>query len=163
MVTSFFTSDFFFLFFSDIRPDRTGELDHGDPLRLCRSFGSAAPQGGYSATVTNRDPQTGAEDWHGREDEKDGRYAAVNCHRYQEEEDHTGAGMEQGYCCPSSLKSSLLFCKFIILLCFMSMLCSNETRFNLVRVPLVDYSENTLWLLHTQISVTFSYTLKSWH
>lgn len=35
-----------------------------------------------------------------------------------------------------------------------------NTCFNLVRVPLVEYSENTLW---THISVPFCYTLKSWH
>lgn len=65
---------------SDIRPDRTGELDHGDPLRMCRCSCSAASQGGYGATAANRDPQAGAEDRHGREDEEDGRHATVHRH-----------------------------------------------------------------------------------
>lgn len=79
---------------SDIRPDGTGELDHSDPLGMCRSPRSAAPQGGHGEAAANWDPQARAEDWHGREDEEDGRHAAVHRHWHKEEEDHTGAGME---------------------------------------------------------------------
>lgn len=86
----------FSLLLSDIWPDRTGELDYGDPLCMRRCSGSAASQGGYSASAANRDPQARAEDRHGREDEEDGRHAAVYRHRRQEEKDYTGAGMEQG-------------------------------------------------------------------
>lgn len=86
------------LFLSDLRSNRAGELDHGDPLSLRRSSGSAAPQGRHGATAANRNPQAGAEDRHGREDEEDGRHAAVHGHRWQEEEDHSGAGMTRGQC-----------------------------------------------------------------
>lgn len=89
---------FFFVFLSDLGSNRAGELDHGDPLGVRRSSGSAAPQGRHGAPAANRNPQVGAEDRHGREDEEDGRHAAVHGHRRQEEEDHSGAGRKQGQC-----------------------------------------------------------------
>lgn len=84
------------LFLSDLRSNRAGELDHGDPLSVRRRSGAAAPQGGHGATAADRNPQVGAEDRHGREDEEDGRHAAVHSHRWQEEEDHSGAGEKPG-------------------------------------------------------------------
>lgn len=88
----------FSLLLSDFGSNRARELDHGDTLGVCRSSGSAAPQGGHGATASNRNTQAGAENWHGREDEEDGRYAAVHGHWRQEEEDHSGAGMKRGQC-----------------------------------------------------------------
>lgn len=86
------------LFLSDLRSNRAGELDHGDPLSVRRSSGSAASQGRHGAAAANRNPQVGAEDRHGREDEEDGRHAAGHSHRRQEEEDHSGAGKKPGQC-----------------------------------------------------------------
>lgn len=82
---------------SDLGSNGAGELDHGDPLGLRRRSGSAAPQGRHRAPAANRNPQAGAEDRHGREDEEDGRHAAVHGHRRQEEEDNPGAGMKPPY------------------------------------------------------------------
>lgn len=80
-------------FCSDIRPNRTGKLDHGDPLGVCYCSCSAAPQGGHCAIAANWNPQAGAEDWYGWENEENGRHAVVHCHWWQEEKDHTWAGM----------------------------------------------------------------------
>lgn len=80
-------------FCSDIRPNRTGKLDHGDPLGVCYCSCSAAPQGGHRAIAANWNPQAGAEDWYGWENEENGRHAVVHCHWWQEEKDHTWAGM----------------------------------------------------------------------
>lgn len=78
----------------DIQSNRTGELDHGDPFCVCCCCCTAAPQGGHRTAAAGRDPQAGAEDWHGRENEEDGRHAAFHHNWCQEEEDHTGAGMQ---------------------------------------------------------------------
>lgn len=86
----------FSLFLSDLRSNGAGELDHGDPLCMRRSSGSAAPQRRHGETAANRNPQAGAEDRYGREDEEDGRHAAVHGNRRQEEEDYSGAGMKRG-------------------------------------------------------------------
>lgn len=88
----------FSLFLSDLGSNRAGELDHSNPLGVRHSSGSAASQGRHGATAANRNPQAGAEDRHGREDEEDGRHAAVHGHRRQEEEDHSGTGMKRGQC-----------------------------------------------------------------
>lgn len=81
-------------FLSDLGSNGAGELDHGDSLGLRRRSGPAAPQGRHRAAAADRNPQAGAEDRHGREDEEDGRHAAVHGHRRQEEEDDPGAGTE---------------------------------------------------------------------
>lgn len=74
---------------SDLRSNRAGELDHGDPLGVRCGPGSAAPQGRHGEAAPDRNPKAGAEDRHGREDEEDGRHAAVHGHRWQKEEDHS--------------------------------------------------------------------------
>lgn len=155
-------------FLSDVRTDGTGELDHSNPLRLCCSFGSAAPQGGYSATVANRGPQAGTEDRHGREDEEDGRHAAVYCHRYQEEEDHTGAGMEQGYCRPNE-QSQVLFIALQIshtFILYFHVMLMWTTCYNLVWVKWKHPRAFTkvhlcTFLLHTKILANHLYCLAS--
>lgn len=117
---------------SDVRPDRAGELDHCNSLRMCRGAGSPAPQGGHSATAANRDPQAGAEDRHGREDEEDGRHAAVYCHWHQEEEDHTGAGTEQGYWYTTDTKAVSVLESLFIVLQISHTLCPRDADMNQV-------------------------------
>lgn len=77
---------------ADHQPDGAGELDHRHPLRLLRRRGAAPPQGGHATPAQVGDQEAGAEDRHGREDEEDGRDAALLRHRLQEEEDHPGPG-----------------------------------------------------------------------
>ena len=52
----------------------------------------APPQGGHAAAAEVGDQKAGAEDRHGREDEEDGRDAAVFRHGLKEKEDHPGSG-----------------------------------------------------------------------
>lgn len=77
---------------ADHQPDGAGELDHRHPLRLRGRCRETPPQGGHPAAAEVGDQKAGAEDRHGREDEEDGRDAAVFRHRLKEKEDHPGSG-----------------------------------------------------------------------
>lgn len=76
---------------ADLQPDRAGELDHSHPFGMCHCRRPPASQRGHSAPASRRNQETGAEDWHGREDEENGGHAAVCCYWHQEEEDDLGS------------------------------------------------------------------------
>lgn len=76
---------------ADHQPDGAGELDHRHPLRLRGRCRETPPQG-HAAAAEVGDQKAGAEDRHGREDEEDGRDAAVFRHGLKEKEDHPGSG-----------------------------------------------------------------------
>lgn len=75
----------------DLQPDRAGKLDHSHPLSMCHYCRPPASQRGHCSATSRRDQEARAEDRHGREDEEDGRHAAVCCHWHQEEEDDPGS------------------------------------------------------------------------
>lgn len=76
------------------KPDRFGELGDGDPLSERLVAGQASGEGGHAASPSLPEPLAAAQDRHGREDEKDGRAAAV-CHQGAEEQE---GGGESGQC-----------------------------------------------------------------
>lgn len=77
------------------QPDRPGELGDGDALGLCLPVRQAPRQGGHCAPPAEPDPRPPAEDRHGRQDEEDGRAAAVHRQRPQEPQSHREPGRAQ--------------------------------------------------------------------
>lgn len=64
----------------DLQSDRAGKLDHSHTLSVRYRHRPPASQRGHRSAASLRNQEAGAEDRHGREDEEDGRYAAVSCH-----------------------------------------------------------------------------------
>ena len=77
---------------TDHQPDGAGELDHRHPLCLRGCCGKTPPQRGHAPAAEVGDQKTGTEDWHGREDEENGRDAAVFRHGFKEEENYIRSG-----------------------------------------------------------------------
>ncbi len=76
---------------ADLQPDWAGELDHSHPLGMCHCRRPPASQRGHCAPASCRNQEAGAEDRHGREDEENGRHAAVCRDWHQEEENNPGS------------------------------------------------------------------------